>query len=392
MGTTQGRSLRVSAIRCKDYDSASVERAVRDSIDVLGGIGHFVAPGERILLKPNLLSPKDPSKAVTTHPEVLRAAIHLVRDAGAVPLVGDSPGGRSTERILRNLMDKTGISRVCDEEQVEVVPFVDAEKVPFPDGVAAKSFELVTALRSVDGVISLAKMKTHALTVMTGAVKNLFGLVPGMRKAGYHLRMQTPEAFSAMLVDLAECVRPRLTIVDAIVAMHGDGPAAGIRMNVGLIVAGEDPHAVDAFLVEIAGIDARRVHTVRIARERGLIPPTFQPSDLVAGDIADLRIRGFIAPSLPLYLRGASRGVYRLAGNMMARKPSFSKTECTMCGRCVESCPAGALSMGPKRPLIDRRLCIRCYCCQELCLDKAVSLKRRPIRMLVDPAMHRHRK
>lgn len=365
---------------------------MRRSIDALGGVCRFVAHGETILLKPNLLSPKDPDEAVTTHPEVLRAAIHIVREGGAVPLVGDSPGGRSTERILRNLMERTGVSNVCQEEHVEMVPFIDAEKVPFPEGVVAKSFELTTALKRVDGVISLAKMKTHTLTVMTGAVKNLFGLVPGIRKAGYHLRMQTPETFSAMLVDLAECVRPRLTIVDAIVAMHGDGPAAGIRMDVGLIVSGEDPHALDAFLAEIADVDAGCVHTIRIARERGLIPPTFSPSDLVTGNITDFKIHGFTAPSAPRYLRGAPRILYRIAGDTMARKPSFSRRNCTKCDRCVEACPGGALRMGPKRPHIDRNLCIRCYCCQELCLDNAVSLKRRPIRTLVQLAIPRSRR
>jgi uncharacterized protein (DUF362 family)/Pyruvate/2-oxoacid:ferredoxin oxidoreductase delta subunit len=377
------RSMKVSAVRCASYDSASVERAMRKSIDELGGARRFVAPGETILLKPNLLSPKDPDAAVTTHPEILRAAIHIVRDAGGVPVVGDSPGGRSTERILRNLTERTGIERVCEEEHVEIVPFIEAEKVPFPEGVVAKSFELTTVLKRVDGVISLAKMKTHTFTGLTGAVKNLFGLIPGIGKAGYHLRMQTPETFSAMLVDLAECVRPRLTIMDAIVAMHGDGPAAGMKMDVGLIISGEDPHALDAFFAEIVGADISSVHTVRIARKRGLIPTTFSASDLVDGNLSDFKVSGFMMPSAPRYLRGVPRVFYRTAGDTMARKPSFSKKNCTKCGRCIETCPSGALSMGPRRPRIARELCIRCYCCQELCLNDAVKLRRMPARALV---------
>jgi uncharacterized protein (DUF362 family)/NAD-dependent dihydropyrimidine dehydrogenase PreA subunit len=386
------RSRKVSAVRCSSYDSDSVERAMRKGIDALGGARRFVTLGETILLKPNLLSPKDPDEAVTTHPEVLRAAIHIVRDAGGVPVVGDSPGGRSTESILRNLTERTGIARVCEEEHVEVVPFIEAKKVLFPEGVVAKSFELTTVLKRVDGVISLAKMKTHSFTGLTGAVKNLFGLIPGMRKAGYHLRMQTPETFSAMLVDLAECVRPRLTIMDAIVAMHGDGPAAGMKMNVGLIISGEDPHALDAFFAEIVGADISCVHTVRIARKRGLIPSTFSASDLVDGNLSDFKVRGFMMPSAPRYLRGVPRLFYRAAGDTIARKPSFSKKNCTRCGRCVEACPAKALRLGPRHPHIDRGLCIRCYCCQELCLDNAVSLKRRPMRTLARLVIHRGRR
>jgi uncharacterized protein (DUF362 family)/Pyruvate/2-oxoacid:ferredoxin oxidoreductase delta subunit len=375
-------SRKVSAIRCSSYDSASVERAMRESIDALGGVRRFVAVGETILLKPNLLSPKNPDMAVTTHPEVLRAAIHIVRDSGGIPVVGDSPGGRSTERILRNLTERTGIGKVCEEEHVEIVPFIEVEKVSYPEGVVSKSFELTTVLRRVDGVISLAKMKTHTFTGLTGAVKNLFGLIPGIRKAGYHLRMQTPETFSAMLVDLAECVRPRLTIMDGIVAMHGDGPAAGKRMDVGLIISGEDPHSIDAFFAEIVGADISCVHTVRIARERGIIPSTFPASDLAAGNLSDFNVRGFAMPSSPKYLGGISRRVLRTAGDTLARKPSFSKDNCTKCGRCVETCPAGALTMGPRRPHISRELCIRCYCCQELCLNDAVKLRRMPGRTL----------
>ena len=362
---------------------------MRKGIDALGGARRFVAPSETILLKPNLLSPKDPDEAVTTHPAVLRAAIHIVRDAGGVPVVGDSPGGRSTERILWNLTERTGIARVCEEEHVEIVPFIEAEKVPFPEGVVAKSFELTTVLKRVDGVISLAKMKTHTFTGLTGAVKNLFGLIPGIRKAGYHLRMQTPETFSAMLVDLAECVRPRLTIMDAIVAMHGDGPAAGMKMDVGLIISGEDPHSLDAFFAEIVGADISCVHTVRIAMERGLIPPTFMASDLVDGALSDFKVRGFMMPSAPRYLLGVPRLFFRAAGDAMARKPYFSKKNCTKCGRCIEACPADALRMDSRSPHIDRKLCIRCYCCQELCLSNAVSLSRRPIRTLAGLAIPR---
>lgn len=372
----------MSAVRCTSYDRSSVERAVRRSIESLGGVNRFVAPGETILLKPNLLSPKEPSDAVTTHPEVLRAAIRIVRGAGATTIVGDSPGGRSTERIFRNLAERTGIARVCEDEHVEMVPFIEAERVTFPQGVVAKSFELTAVLRGVDGVISIPKMKTHTFTGLTGAVKNLFGLIPGIRKAGYHLRMQTPEAFSAMLVDLAECARPRLTIMDAIVAMQGDGPAAGTKREVGLIISGENPHAVDAFFAEIVGADLSCVHTVRIARERGLIPPTFAPIDLVDGRIADFKVRGFMLPSPPRYLRGVPRLFFRAAGDAMARKPSFSSKTCTKCGRCVELCPAGALKMGSKGPRISRDLCIRCYCCQELCLNDAVRLRRMPARAL----------
>jgi len=164
--------------------------------------------------------------------------------------------------------------------------------------------------------------------------------------------------------------------------MHGDGPAAGMKMDVGLIISGEDPHSLDAFFAEIVGADISAVHTVRIARKRGLIPTTFSASDLVDGNLSDFKVSGFMMPSAPRYLRGVPRVFYRAAGDTMARKPSFSKKDCTKCGRCVETCPGGALTMGPRRPRIARELCIRCYCCQELCLNDAVKLRRMPARAL----------
>jgi uncharacterized protein (DUF362 family) len=185
------RPARVAIERCPRYLAEDMEGAIRKAVDGLGGIEKSVSRGEKILLKPNMLSPRSPQEAVTTHPEIVRAMIHLVREAGGTPLVGDTPGGIATERTLKNLASATGIGRVCEEEGVEFALLIDAEKSAVPNGEVTRSFELASILRSVDGVISLAKMKTHAFTGLTGAVKNVYGLIPGLRKAEYHMRMQS---------------------------------------------------------------------------------------------------------------------------------------------------------------------------------------------------------
>ena len=215
----------VSLVRCAtyDYDSLTVDASVRKAVDLLGGISEHVKSGERILIKPNMLAARRPDQAVTTHPEVMRATIRLVKEAGGIPVVGDSPAGPSTERILRHLADRTGISEVCAQEEVPFALFTEYETVAYDDGKVAKTFDLTKTLQEVDAVISLAKLKTHSFTRYTGAVKNLFGLVHGLKKAEYHMRMRAPEAFSEMLVDLAEHVRPRLTIMDGVVGMDGEG-------------------------------------------------------------------------------------------------------------------------------------------------------------------------
>jgi len=372
----------VSLARCTSYDMAAVDSAVRECVDRLGGIGKFVSRGETILLKPNMLSPKSPDKAVTTHPEVVRAAIKLVKRAGGIPIVGDTPGGLATGSVLRNLAEKTGIGQVCEEERTEFVLLTESEKVPFPNGVAAKSFEMTIQRARVDGVISLAKFKTHSFTVLTGAVKNLFGLIPGLKKAEYHYRMQTVEAFSELLVDLAECIKPRLTIMDGIVGMDGDGPAAGRLKEIGLVMASSDVHAMDALMAEMAGVDLDSVPTIAIARRRGLVSRDPEDIEVVGVDRRSLEISDFRMPAAPTPFSKIPRAFVWMFGELFSRKPVFLKASCTLCGQCVEVCPARALTKGARRPMIDRSLCFRCYCCSEVCVPGAVQLRRVPGRSI----------
>jgi uncharacterized protein (DUF362 family)/NAD-dependent dihydropyrimidine dehydrogenase PreA subunit len=372
----------VSVSRCSSYEPVVVERAVSESVKALGGIERFVKSGETILVKPNMLSARAPEDAVTTHPEIVRAVIRMVKAAGATPIVGDSPSGLSTDGILDKLAERTGIARVCEEEKVEFAHFTESKNVRFERGVVAKSFELTAVLDRVDGIISVAKMKTHTLTGITGAVKNLFGLIPGLKKAEYHFRMMDKEAFSAMLVDLAECVHPRLTVMDAVLGMDGDGPSGGTKKGIGLVIASDDVHALDAFFLHFVGAEVSSVPTVRIARERGLGPRDTDDVRIVGDGRAALRLDGFKMPSTAQQYGRMPKVLGRLAGEAVTRKPVFSATRCTMCGACIEVCPARVLRKDTRRPVIDRTGCIRCYCCGEVCPTNAVLLKRQPLRSI----------
>jgi uncharacterized protein (DUF362 family)/NAD-dependent dihydropyrimidine dehydrogenase PreA subunit len=370
----------VSVSRCSSYEPVVVERAVSESVKALGGIERFVKSGETILVNPNMLSARAPEDAVTTHPEIVRAVIRMVKAAGATPIVGDSPSGLSTDGILDKLAERTGIARVCDEEKVEFAHFTESKNVRFERGMVAKSFELTTVLDRVDGVVSAAKMKTHTLTGITGAVKNLFGLIPGLKKAEYHFRMKDKEAFSAMLVDLAECVRPRLTIMDAVVGMDGDGPSGGTKKDIGLVISSDDVHALDAFFLHSVGADVSSVPTVRIARERGLGPLGIDEVRVIGDERAGTKLDGFRMPSTAQQHGRIPRALGRLAGEAVTRKPVFSASRCTLCEACIQTCPAKVLRKGDRKPLIDRRDCIRCYCCGEVCPSNAVMLRRQPLR------------
>ena len=386
----EGAVSRVSVVRCDSYTSQAAYAAVSEAVNLLGGMDRFVSKGERVLLKPNMLAARPPQDAVTTHPEILRAAIRLTKEVGAVPVVGDSPAGPSTERILNNLARKTGIADVCGQEGVPFVLFLDYDDVGFPSGKVAKSFPLTKTFNEVDAVISLPKLKTHSFTGYTGAVKNCFGLVHGLKKAEYHLRMRTPEVFSEMLVDLAECVGPRLTIMDGVRGMDGDGPSAGRARDLGVVLASSSPHAMDLVAAEIVGIVPEDVWTLSIARDRGLLPANGVKGVEVTGESVDAaRVEGFRMPPKTRAFGSTPNALGVLAAESLARKPVFDRRRCTACGSCVEICPAKALSIDTAgRVGIDRGACIRCYCCQEVCPEGAVSLRRMPLRSLSRTLFH----
>jgi uncharacterized protein (DUF362 family)/NAD-dependent dihydropyrimidine dehydrogenase PreA subunit len=380
--TPDTRSRTVSISSCTDYSRDEVSRAIEAVLAPLGGIGRFVSPGETILLKPNMLAAREPEKAVTTHPEVLRAVIRLVKAAGAVPIVGDSPSGLSSERILRNLAERTGIGKVCEEEGVEFAFFTESERIANPDGVVAKYFEVTTVLDRVDGVISLAKFKTHTFTVMTGAVKNLFGVMVGLKKADFHFRLRDRDSFSEMLVDLAERIRPRLTIMDAVVGMEGDGPGGGDPRWLGLLIASTDVHSLDLYVTHLMGIEPSSAPSVAAAQRRGLALASASELKLVGDAASTAPFKGFRMPSTTQPYGGIPSLVGGLVGAVVTRKPVFLAAKCSRCRACVEICPVDALTMGPKRPAVDRGTCIRCYCCQETCPEKAVVLRRMPLRSI----------
>ncbi len=376
------RSRTVSVAKCADYDPDRVASAVAAVLAPIGGMGRFVSPGETILIKPNMLAARTPEKAVTTHPEVLRAVIRLVKGAGAVPIVGDSPSGPSTEGILRNLAGRTGIGKVCEEEGVEFALFTGSVRIENPGGRVAKYFEVTDVLDRVDGVISLAKFKTHTFTVMTGAVKNAFGLMVGLKKAEFHFRFRDRDAFSEMLVDFAERIGPRLTIMDAVVGMEGDGPGGGDPRRIGLLIASTDVHSLDMYVTRMMGIAPSAAPSVAAAQRRGLAAPSASELELVGDAAGTPPVRGFRMPSTAQKYGGIPSVLGAFIGEVVTRKPVFLAPECTRCDACVEICPVKALELGPRKPRIDRVACIRCYCCQETCPEKAVVLRRRPLRSL----------
>lgn len=367
----------VSISRCPDYQQDRVDQAVQEALDHLGGIRRYVKPGDRALLKVNLLVGAAPEQAITTHPAVVRAMVRLVRSAGGEPLVGDCSGFEGPPNAGRYFggCRKSGFVQVCEEERVELLHLsAESVEVENPRGRAFKRFTLARTVTEVDVLINLPKLKTHGLMLITGGVKNLFGCLPGLHKPQMHLRARGAEAFSQMLVDLLVAVHPALTVMDAVVGMDGNGPRNGQPKQVGAILASADPVALDAVACRMVGIEPFVVPTTRRAHAQGVGVGDLAQIEVLGEEPQAMRVAEFLLPSGPPLLRYRILG--RLARGRLVAKPVLLAERCQGCWVCVEHCPALALLKDGKRPSFDYEKCIRCYCCQEMCPHDAISLQR----------------
>lgn len=377
-GAGGGRSMRyrVAAVRCQNYALPAVRTSIAEAIARAGGLESFVSPGDRILVKPNLLAAAPPERAVTTHPAVVQAVVEEVQACGAHALIGDSPGGHTTPASYRALLAATGMQEVIDRTGAGVLYFDGAtEMIPSKNGRVFKKLAVTAALKEVDAVIALPKFKTHQLTGATGAVKLLYGYVPGVTKAEYHLHAgRDIRTFSELLLDIWETLPPALTVMDAIVGMEGAGPRNGRPRQIGVVLAGESGPAIDMVAATIAGMDPRAIPTVQAAAGRGLGPAGMDEVDLAGVTVEEVVVSDF-KPANPAYMQKIPPMFFSAAQRLFAARPVIDARRCTGCGTCAASCPPGAMTMGGDRiPRIDSSRCIRCYCCQELCPAGAVEI------------------
>jgi uncharacterized protein (DUF362 family)/NAD-dependent dihydropyrimidine dehydrogenase PreA subunit len=375
-GSDRPVTYQVAIARCRTYDPEAVRSAVASSLAPLGGIGRFVKPGERVLVKPNLLASRPPEAAVTTHPSVVRAVVDEVQGAGAEAVIGDSPGGRNAGQSYERLLRRTGMRGVAEATGCGVVSFDDATaEVQAPQARSFKKFTVAKAVIDADRVIVLPKLKTHQLTYYTGGVKILYGYIPGLRKAEYHLHTGTDaETFSDLLLDLHSALPPTLAVMDAVVGMEGQGPSNGNPREIGLVLASGSCTALDLVACSIVGFDPLQIPTVRKAGERGIGPKDIGETEILGEAVSDVRIEGFEKPGTMLLAR-LPPSVMKTVGYLFGSRPEIYPGRCISCGRCAEACPPKAIRWTKGQvPSIRYRHCIRCYCCQELCPQGAVEV------------------
>ncbi len=368
LSPTRPRDTRVAFERCPDYDDAHVENAVSRAVETLGGWGAFVRPGARVLVKVNMLSDHPPEDAVTTHPAVVRAVVRGLLAAGTKPFVGDSPA--SAVGVAR-IWERTGIKALCEAEGVPLVVF-EGEGARTVDRDGCR-FTLSAALSGADAVVSLPKVKTHALTTLTCGVKNLYGLVPGYQKAALHKRHPRVDDFARLLRAIEAEVRPVLTIADGIVGMEGEGPSSGTPKSLGFVAASPDPYALDVAVAETLGIAVRSIPYLRhLAHD-----PAY--ANVTPANAAEFRPASFKVPGTAR-TRLIPGPLVRLISPLVWVRPSIDPAKCIRCGRCVASCPVKTLAMGQPTPFLSRpRDCIGCCCCHEMCPEKAIEMRQSPL-------------
>ncbi len=359
---------RVAAIACASYHKDAVKNAVFSALDECGDLSDLFHSGQHVHIKPNMLTAKPPESAAITHPAVVQAVIEYIRRHDIRVTIGDSPAGIS--QPVPHYWKVTGLQAVAEQTGAELVAF--EKKGVVERDVNGRRYYVAEIVAQADVVINICKMKTHGLTLMTGAVKNMFGVIPGIQKGEFHKKYPRVQDFAEVLVDVYQSVKPQLSIMDAVVAMEGNGPSSGSPKHVGYILASRDAVAMDAVAAHLMGFAPRDILTTAIAARR----------HLGMSDLSAIEIRGediSSTPGLQFHLP-SNRFVYYLPESLIkfvARfiwiRPKADKATCKKCGICIRNCPVQAMHSEDGIPIIDYDTCIKCFCCDESCPHGAIK-------------------
>ncbi|MFC1942748.1 DUF362 domain-containing protein [Chloroflexota bacterium] len=371
------KKSKVAVIKCDTYDYEQVYDAVEAGIELLGGISNFVKEGENILIKPNVLIGSNPEKCVCTHPSVFKAVGVMLKKANVTLSYGDSSGFGGSEANMK----RAKLKQVADELGITLAKFSKGQPVTHDEPLLNKRFVIADGVLESDGLVSLPKLKTHGLTRLTGAIKNQFGCVPGLNKSQFHVKMADPFDFARMLVDLNTLIKPRLYIMDGIIAMEGNGPRSGKPKKLGVLLFSADPVAIDSIACKIINLNPEYVSTSIPGESAGLGTYHYDNIEVLGDDIDSLVVKDFEVVRKPV-LPVSSGWIRTLIRNQACPKPAIDKTICTNCGTCVRQCPVKPKAVNwhngdeTASPTYKYESCIRCYCCQELCPEGAISLRK----------------
>ncbi len=366
--------MRVAITECRTYDFSSVSSAIEK---IIANSDFPDVDGKTVLLKPNILSDAKPEDGITTNPVIVEAMIQILKSRNASRIiVGDSPGLHSPQFHGKN----SGIYDKAISLGAEWADFSSSPRLHEID--RHTKLLMASVLDDVDVVISLPKFKTHQLMYATGAVKNMFGLLPGLNKSQCHVKCPSREAFADLIVKIYRESKASYALMDGIIGMEGPGPANGTLRYVGLLIGSADGFLVDRAEAEVMGYDHLDIPIIRAGIRKGLTDDSpvyslMSPENAVISDFRRIDISKkeglFKALILPFFRRSHDRKKTK-----ERPAPSFIDEKCIRCRRCIEICPAHALSLVNGSVSIDENKCIRCYCCHEMCPRDAIEIKKEP--------------
>lgn len=374
---------KVVLLPCGEYDEEKVYTLLKQGLYLVGGVEALIPKDAKILLKPNLLKRAEVEKAVITHPVVVGAFARILRENGYEQIVlADSCGHGTTQAVIRG----TGMDTYLEKYQIPAIDYSEGIKVDYPQGIQAKEFILPKELLEQNCVISLSKMKTHALERITGAVKNSYGFVYGFHKAKGHTQYPSADSFARMLIDLNKCVAPKLYVMDGIVAMEGNGPGSGDPVQMNVMLMSTDPVALDSVFSRLVYLKPEMVPTNYHGEKMEL--GTWKEEEITLltpdGEISmSEAVKRYGNPQFNVDRTEVRKNIWtRMAGalNIFQKKPYIEADKCVRCGICVQSCPVPGKAVDfrkgkGKPPVYDYKKCIRCFCCQEMCPKKAIKVK-----------------
>lgn len=367
---------KVAIIGCDTYDEGQVYEVVSAGIDLLGGLSNFVKAGERIVLKPNVLFGADPRRCIGTHPSLLKAAGRKLQEAATIALYGDSSGFGGCQMNMR----RGGLKAAADELGISMADFDHGRGVTHTTALLNRRFVIANGILDAAGMISLPKLKTHGLTRFTGAVKNQFGCVPGLLKSQFHVKLADPHDFGTMLVDLTTLLMPRLYIMDGIMAMEGNGPRNGNPRKLGVLLFGTDPIALDAIACRIIDLDPEFVPTSAPGEKAGLGTYHLENIEVVGDKLDSFVVKDFDVVRRPPVSVKTGR-IRTFLRNQLCPRPVIDEALCTNCGMCVKICSVDPKAIDwhsgdkSKHPAYNYNRCIRCFCCQEMCPEGAITIR-----------------
>ena len=363
--------------KADNYQADELYKIIKKHFEV-HDIKDDIPKNAKVLLKPNLVSDKDAFFSVTTNPNFVFAVIRCLNEIGIKDIIiADCPGG--SVLLFSQMMDvykKTGYEFLSEYAKLNVN--FESSDIYTSEGFQNKKFNVINLINNVDYVISLPKLKTHNITCMTAAVKNLFGCIPGLQKPAFHAKYPNASDFSNMLVELALTVKCDFTIVDAIDIMEGNGPANGQKRHLGLTFSSKDIFTLDALIAKTVGIPSEKVKTISASEKKGLIHKDAELTGdtdfrinspiLLPGSIGAVTASGKISANIDL-LRGKLNDLF------FSFYPHMNDN-CTLCRKCVATCPVKALSVKNDKIVLNKKVCIGCLCCDEMCPNAAVDIKR----------------